>query len=443
LIQSTKIDLKINKLVYKGYGLGFHGTKAVFVPGSVPEDVLQVEVVREKSGVSFARIEKILSKSPFRVEPVCEAFSRCGGCNWLNIEYSKQIEWKGKILTEIFNNYENLKTVSFIPCSDPFNYRNRSYLPLANETGEPIFGMYAQRSHRVIPHNACRIQPRIFDQLAQTFLNYVKASKAEIYNEDNHTGNLKYIGFRIDYSANEILFIVVTKKRKLPFSKQLVRVIREKEPRVSGVIQNINPARTNVILGKKENILDGKVYLWDRIGKLRIKTYYNAFSQINSEITLKLYDFILTNIEQETRVVDAYCGSGSIGLYIARKVKQTIGIDNNATSIKAAKDNALENHLDNCFFLEGSVENELGRIVKSYDINTIIFDPPRKGLTPEIVIIVARSDITRIIYVSCDPTTQVRDIGLFCKQGFELKRIQGFDMFPHTYHIENVAILER
>ncbi|NQV18012.1 MAG: 23S rRNA (uracil(1939)-C(5))-methyltransferase RlmD [Armatimonadetes bacterium] len=434
-------DLKIEKLVYKGYGLGFKNSIPFFVSYSVPEDLLDIEITHTKKDVSFGIIKKIKKESENRIKPECEVFGECGGCDWLNIPYRKQLEYKQQVIEEIFRKLQIEEINRMIDSNDEKFYRNKSYFPITQINGKPVIGMFARKSHQVIPHKKCEIHPPIFDKLISDFQKYLIASKTSIYNEKTGKGTAKHLGIRFSKTTNELLIIYITKTRKMPFSKQLVRMLREKYPNIIGIVQNINPKQTNTLLAEDEKILYGRDYLYDQIGGFRFKLNYKSFFQINSSVSEKMYNFVKDNLEPDTNVIDAFCGVGTISIFIAEKVKKVFGIENNANAINDANKNLEINDISNCEFLNENVENILPDIIKR-DIDTIIFDPPRKGLDEKSIISLPQT-IKKVIYISCNPTTQKRDVEKFMGIGFHVKMMQAFDMFPQTYHIENVLILER
>lgn len=434
-------ELKIEKLVYKGFGLGFENSQPVFVSNAVPEDVLDVQVISTRRQVSFAKIEKVIKSSPKRIEPDCEVFGKCGGCDWLNISYDDQLKYKQEIVEEIFQNIE-IEKINKIIASGKEPYRNKSFFPVAKKDGKPITGMFESRSHNVIPHKKCSLQPPLFDDICEKVISYIEASKMQVYNDRNHAGNARHIGIRYAEKTNEIIVILVSRNRKIPFSKQLVRILCESYPNIVGIIQNINPDKTNVILGDDEKILFGRDFIYEQIGKTKFKLNYKSFFQVNTKQAERMYEFVKHSVSEGSHVIDAYCGVGTIGLYMAGKTAKVIGIENNVKAVQDAKENAKLNKIDNCKFVAGYVETELPKILKNNEINTIIFDPPRKGLEHRIIDSIP-PEIKKIIYISCDPMTQIRDIKLMMEKDFMPKEMQPFDMFPHTFHIENVIILER
>jgi 23S rRNA (uracil1939-C5)-methyltransferase len=436
-------NLKIEKLVFKGFGLGFKDFNPIFVYNAVPEDVVDVEIVNKRKNVLFGKIINFQERSKFRITPDCKAFGDCGGCDWLNIPIYKQIQYKNIIIKEVFKNVSIEEVFPIISSEKDRNYRNKSFMPVSIVSNEHVFGMFANKSHRVIPHNYCMLHPEIFDDVSRKFVTYLKAAKVKIYNEKNKTGNIKHIGFRYSFSNNELLVIIVTKNKKLPFTNQLVRTLTESFPTVVGIIQNINSSFSYRILGEEEKLLFGRNWLYDNIGNIKLKLNYRSFSQVNPGITELLYELIKNELNTGSNVIDAFSGVGTIGLYIAEKVKMVYCIENDISMIKDGKINAELNNILNCNFVYGNAETEISNICQNHSIDTVILDPPRKGIDQIIIDTISKNNIRKVIYVSCDPSTQVRDVKRFILKNYFVTKMQPFDMFPHTYHIENVIVMEK
>jgi 23S rRNA (uracil1939-C5)-methyltransferase len=435
-------DLKINKLVYQGFGLGFHDSNPIFVYNAVPGDIVRARVLYRKKKALFAEIDEVLTPGESRIEPACEVFGKCGGCDWLNISYRSQLNFKEAIIREIFRSYPD---ECFLPIagSDVFNhYRNKSFMPVSLGDRLPVFGIYAKRSHSIVPHRSCRLHPAIFDILSREIMIHIKRANVKVYNELNKHGNLKHIGFRYSFKTDEVLVVIVTRTSKLAFTKQLIDLLLKCYPDIAGIVQNINPEPVNRILGVKTKLLYGKEWLEDSIGDIRFRINYNSFFQINPFTMRKLYDHVKSAIVQDSQVLDTYSGIGSIALYVADKAKKVIAVEDNENAVKDGIFNATLNKIKNVEFRAGRVEDNIKELCSSEPIDTIIFDPPRKGLEKSIIEVVSNHQINRIIYVSCNPSTQVRDVELLKERGYKVVSLKPFDMFPHTYHIENVAVLE-
>ncbi len=434
--------LKIEKLVYKGYGLGFDDSNPIFVPYSVPDDIVNVEIEYQKKSVFFGKIKELIKHSPYRIEPDCEVFGKCGGCDWLNIPYDKQLEYKQSVINEIFRNVSTgqIKEITESPKQE--YYRNKSFFPISEIQAQPVIGMFERKSHTVIQHQHCRLYPPMFAKIIESFLSYIKVANVPVYNERTGKGTARHLGIRYSKTTGDILVILVTRSRKLPFSKQLVRTLTEEFPEIVGIVQNINPQKTNTILGNENKLLFGRDHIFEKIGKKEYKIHSSSFFQVNSGIAEQMYDFCRAHIDRNDKVIDAYCGVGSIGIFMADKAAEVIGIESNKFAVQDAVSNTKLNKVENYHFITGDVEQELPILYRKEKFDTIIFDPPRKGLDAGTINILPDT-IKKIIYISCNPTTQVRDAKLLLESGFKIILMQPFDMFPHTYHIENVLVLER
>ena len=427
-------NIFIEKNVYKGYGLAHKNGQTIFVSKVIAKDVVDVKINYKKSGVLFATPIKFLSLSEYRNNLFCNVFQKCGGCDWLIMKYKYQLETKKQIISELFRT----KKLSIIPSEKIHYYRNKTFMPIAIQNKLPVIGMFQRNSHKVIEHKKCFLTPPIFNEIIKIFKEYLIKTKAKIYDEKNHTGNFRFIGFRIN-KKNKIIIIIVTKNSKMPFTKLLVKKINEKFKNVTGIVQNINDKKGNKILGNHEKILFGNNYFYEELDGIKYKVHYASFFQINLDITLKLYEFIKENLKESDVVADAFCGTGAIGIFISDFVKKVYLIENNYYAYDDLKHNIIINNKSNCVPILGDANNEL---LKLKDIDTIIFDPPRKGIDIKTLESIT-DNIKKIIYVSCNPTTQKRDINILQIQAFMIDKMRIFDMFPNTYHIENVIILKR
>lgn len=434
-------ELIIEKLVHQGYGLGFLDSRPVFVENAAPGDLLQIELTRTTRHFSYGKIEDIISPGPGRVQAPCSAFGQCGGCNWLHLDYQTQVAWKSEIASEIFRRIHNSERIPCEPSPLINGYRNKTFLPVMVRSGEIIIGMYARQSHKVVPHDVCQIHPALFDRVCPVFSTYLKKAQVQIYDEVKNTGQVRHLGLRYSFSTGELLIIVVTRTARLPFTRQLTQAMLSAFPEVTGIIQNINPEKTNRIMGSDSKLLYGRDFLLEVIGDLRFRVSYDSFFQVNSSIIEMLYKFILEHVPSQSRVLDAYCGTGSIGIFVAARAEKVWGVEVNQRAIEDARLNCHTNGVENCEFISGKVEEKLEELIVSRSIDTVIFDPPRQGLNPEILDILQKCTPARIIYVSCDPATQERDVSRLLSAGYRIYDIHCFDLFPHTYHQECVVIL--
>lgn len=426
----------------KGYGLGFADSTPIFVSQAIPGEVVDVEITESRKNIRFATVREITKPSPSRQNSVCENFENCGGCDWLHIDYPAQPIYKDQVLNELFRKLTVPITESISPAPKPQHYRNKIFYPVGLAGKQIKIGMFERKSHKVISQSTCNLHPRRFDGIIETIKNYLRAAKVAVYNEKSGKGNIRHIGLRLAESSGDYLVILVTKKRKMPFTNQLIRALNEKHPGLKGVIQNINPNSTNVILGKYEKVLFGDEFLWDEMCGCKFKHSYRSFFQVNKAVAEEMYDFAGEHIETGCRLLDAYCGVGTIGISLAAKTSFLLGLESTDAAVADARENALVNGVTESLFECTDIEGNLAEYCKKHQINTVIFDPPRKGLSKPIIEAIP-TEVKKIVYISCDPATQVRDASYLLDSGFSIVKRKGFDMFPQTYHIENVLILER
>lgn len=440
--------LEIEKIVYKGLGLSHYKGNPVFVYHGVPGDLVKVKVVHKKKKVYFAEIIKYNQKSDLQIPQKCDVFGICGGCDWLNLDYTQQLEVKKQNVDDFFQTlqHQGVKDVVGSPLTE--QYRNKAIMPLTSQQGIPVIGMYARRSHRVIKTGNCYIQPQIFNEISKIILDHFYKYKVEIYNEKTGTGNVRYLGYRItglkkkaDSKLCPILVIIVTRSRKIPFSKLLVNSLIIRFPNITGIIQNINKDFDNVILKEDEKVLYGRDYFIESIGSYIFNVHYSSFFQVNTTQTENLYRYVKSRVKTGYRVIDAYSGIGTIGIYISDKAEYVYCLEISSKSHNDAIHNAKTNNVENCEFINNNVEEGIGFIFTRDKIDLVIFDPPRKGLEQGSIDVIQKFLPAVVIYISCEPSTQKRDVEKLLEAGYKIEEIQPFDMFPQTYHIENVVVL--
>ncbi|MFW5992472.1 MAG: 23S rRNA (uracil(1939)-C(5))-methyltransferase RlmD, partial [Halanaerobiaceae bacterium] len=333
----------------------------------------------------------------------------------------------------------------------PFAYRNKAQFPLTkNSEGKIVTGFYRKGSHQIETHDSCRIQHPLLNRVMRKILLILnnRKHKFSVYNEETHRGLLRHLVVRAGICTNQALLIMVTSRQSFTGKKRIAAGIMDGVPELVGVLQNVNPEKTNVILGKDNILLQGQDHYFDYIGRLKFKISPLSFFQINTLQTRKLYDVIaeFADLSGNETVVDAYCGTGSISIYLAAQLDtggKVIGIEEVETAVGDARENAALNNIDNCQFIYGRVEDRLSDLIDTGIVPELfIFDPPRKGLKGRVIDTVLSVSPDRIIYVSCNPATLARDLARFV-EFYRLKRVQPVDMFPQTYHIECVVLLEK
>ncbi len=426
ILTVTVIDIN-----HEGLGVAKHEGAAVFVKGGVTGDTLTVKIIKVAKNYLVARIEEILSPSPYRTEPSCPHSKRCGGCIYQNItpEYEKVL--KEKRLVNEFKRFG-------VRCSDirPLvtdklsAYRNKLQCPVS-KSGK--IGFYAPKSHEIIPVEACLLQ----EELTVPVYKYLCTRLSS-----HPQPEIRHIYLRCGVNTGEVMVCLVCYKESFNGRNELVRDIAEKFPEVKSVILNVNPDDTNVVLGKKCVTLYGKDYIEDILCGLRFKISPLSFYQVNHSCTELLYRAAasLAAVTPDDTLCDLYCGIGTIGLCVnsIAPAKRLIGVEIGPDAIENAKENAKINGVANAEFYCSPSENfDFGKP------DVLIVDPPRKGLAPSLITAIGKASPKRIVYISCSPDTLARDCAMLQSEGYEVKSAQPFNMFPRTSHVESVVCLKR
>ncbi|MGA2507413.1 MAG: 23S rRNA (uracil(1939)-C(5))-methyltransferase RlmD [Chitinispirillaceae bacterium] len=379
----------------------------------------------------------------------CPHFGRCGGCQALNKYYEGQLAEKKDRLRSLFSfaGFPSLPDV--LPSPQIYHYRHKVQLPFGcKKQGKIILGCYAGDSHEVVDQHVCLIQDEELSRIAWSIRDWAREAGLSVYNEKTDTGFLRHVLLRKGAETGEILIGLVTNGgrpiglRRL--ADTLLAAVEKSDAgvgkKVVGIVQNVNTRQTNVVLGEQEFAWWGRPFLFEKLGPHRYKVGLSTFFQVNPFQTPRLYDEVLRWIENGPAVVDCYCGVGSISLWVAKKSRIVTGIEESRASIAAAKKAAEFNGVRNVRFMQGEVGADFSRLSQDFDV--AIFDPPRKGLQPAVIQALAGSSIKRVLYVSCNPVSLAREVPLLLP-AWQPVSLQGVDMFPHTDHIECVAVLDR
>ncbi len=370
---------------------------------------------------------------------------KCGGCTCIDLPYEAQLEKKKAFADNCLKEFG--KTECIIGMEHPFNYRNKAISTFATgDRGVLINGIYEQASHRVVKAEDCLLQDKRINEIIKSVRFAASKCKYKAYNEDTGTGLLRHVVVRRGAKSGEVSVTVVTPSKFLPGYRDFVKLVRNACPDVVTIVQNINPTSTSAVLGNTENILFGKGYITDELCGKRFNISSRAFYQVNSVQTEKLYELAaeFAGLSGKESIIDAYCGIGTIGISVSDKCKSVLGIELNADAVKNAKENAKQNNCANVSFLcgdAGKVMSQLASEGKKADV--VFMDPPREGSTVEFMKSVISFSPRKIVYISCNPQTQARDLKFFAKHGYNVERMVAVDMFPHTEHVETVVLLSR
>ncbi|RCW82963.1 23S rRNA m(5)U-1939 methyltransferase [Halanaerobium sp. DL-01] len=447
--------VKIEDLANGGDGVGrIEDNLVVFVPLTLPGDYVKIKITYKKKNFAQGELIELIESSPDRIEPPCPVFDICGGCQIQHINYKKQLEFKKNMIYDLMariGELDNIPLKEIIPYQPPFRYRNKAQFPLTEVGEEIVAGFYQRASHSIVPYNNCLIQHPLINRILRETLEVLNKEELSVYDEKKGVGLLRHLIIRAGVCTNQALLTFVTSELEFPNSKNIAKRIFDRIPELKGVTQNINIKNTNRIMGSRNINLFGENKIKEYIGKAEFVISPSSFFQVNTLQAEKLYKqiFSMAEFNGGEKIVDAFSGTGSIAVYLAQKMKKEKNniekiycIENSASAVKDGKVNIHLNSLDNIEFIEGEVEKELGKLLKDNKIDLLVFDPPRKGLEDRTVEMVKESGIEKVIYVSCNPATQARDLKNL-KSDYKVEVIQPVDMFPQTYHVESVALLKK
>ncbi|MFQ6390737.1 23S rRNA (uracil(1939)-C(5))-methyltransferase RlmD [Priestia aryabhattai] len=442
------IDVAFEDLTHDGAGVAKVDGFPIFVQNALPGESGQVKVIKVKKGYAFGKLTKHHTISEQRVEAPCPVYKQCGGCQLQHVSYEGQLQFKQKQVKDVMARIGHLPDVpvhSTLGMNDPWRYRNKAQVPVAEREGGLVAGFYQQRSHDIINMDACLIQQQANDDVVQAVKSICEKHGVSAYQEQKHKGSLRHIMVRYGLVTGEIMVVIVTRTAELPNKKRIIEDIIEAMPNVKSIVQNVNSKRTNVILGNQTNVLWGEEYIYDYIGDVKFAISAKSFYQVNPEQTKVLYDKALeyADLTGEETVIDAYCGIGTISLFLAQTAKKVYGVEIVPEAIEDAKRNAELNGIHNAEFEVGEAEVVIPNWYKQgIKADVIVVDPPRKGCDEALLNTIIDMKPKKVVYVSCGPATLARDLAILEKGGYETVEVQPVDMFPHTTHVENVAVLK-
>lgn len=443
------IPLEITDVSNDGNGVGRYNGMAVFVPAVAVGDNIECRIVKVKSSYCYGKVENFTAYSSHRIQSDCPVSKHCGGCCFRHITYDEECRLKDKFIRESFARIGKLdpEYLPFVGCKDIDLYRNKAQYPVAEVEGRAVCGFYARRSHRVVEYTKCRLQPECFSEIIDTVMAYVNERHIPAYNEVALSGLLRHIYLRRGAHSGEIMVcLVVTDIKKAHVFDGLIPILLELSPQIKTVLLNENPRNTNVILGSRMKYLYGDGTITDTMCGNGISISPLSFYQVNTYqaelIYRKAAEF--ASLSADTTLLDLYCGTGTIGLSMARQVKKLVGVDVIQSAIDNAVANAKANNITNAEFICGDA-GEIAQIL--YDRgerpDVIIADPARKGCDRASLEYMAKMSPDRIVMISCNHATAARDCAVLAELGFSCDRVMGFDLFPRTSSVETLILLNK
>ncbi len=444
--EKDRFILDIKRLGINGEGIGFYNKLAIFVKDAIPGEGIEVEVTKVLPNMAYAKALTIKNKSNARVLPECPYYSRCGACQVMHIDYQKMGEFKRDAVIEAIKRYTKINPKSFeikqtILAQEPYHYRNKATLVVRKDKGMNAISMIEEGTNRSFAVDSCLVQDELINKINQKIIELSNELKIKTLGDDNYSW--RYLVTRVTKTTRESLVCLVVYKYDDEI-KNFAKKILESKICDSLYININNDSKTHEIFGTDTIHIGGKNSVIEMIGKYKFNIYPTTFFQLNTKQTEVLYERVkkAAKLTHQERVLDAYCGVGTIASYLANVSKEVIGIEYNKESIVAAKENLKLNKIKNISFYQGDTAKLLLELIKK-DINfdVAVFDPPRTGLGKDIIDTLLKTNIKRIVYVSCNPATLAKDLALLTEK-YNIRYIEPIDMFPNTSHVESVTLLD-
>jgi len=442
-------EVEITDLSHQGLGIAHIDGYPLFIQNALPGETLKVRINHVGKKIAHGEPIEMLKESPYRVDELKDVHFQNGTMPLQHLAYEKQLEFKQaeveKLLSKV-GGLDDVPVFETIGMSEPYGYRNKAQIPV-REMGEKLTtGFYRKGSHDLIPIEDFVIQHPEIDKAIVTVRDILRRYQIEAYDEANHTGDIRHIVVRRGHYTGDLMIVLVTRSLILPHLQKIVAEIRQEIPEVTSIIQNINTEQTNVILGKKAMVLFGQDAYTDTLMGHTFEISHQSFYQVNSKQTENIYQTAVdyADLTGEEVVVDAYSGIGTMTLSLAEQAKKVHGVEIVSQAIEDAQKNAALNDIDNVEFEVADAGDWLVKKSKAgFDVDVVVVDPPRKGLTKEFIDAVLEMAPERMVYVSCNPNTLARDLKRLDAGGYQVQKVQPVDMFPQTYHIESVTLLTK
>ena len=436
-------NVKCSDISSEGKGVVKLGKEVVFVDGLFIGEEADIEILYHRAGVSFGKVKKLHTLSKNRIQPKCKVCTSCGGCQYQQIDYKTQLEYKTKRVKEALFRIGGIKA-DVLPCigmDNPYYYRNKIQMPYGKDRkGNVVYGFFKENSHEIIPVKECAIEDNRAAPILWDIKELVKEMKIPVYNEDSGKGILRYVLIRTSYHYKELMVVLVTSTMNFPGQRNFINELTKRHPEITTIVENVNSRHTNVILGPQEKVLFGPGFIKDDILGLSFEISASSFFQVNPVQVEKLYKTALNLIktEQKPVILDAYSGVGTIGLIASRNASKVISVELNKDAHKNAVMNAKRNNVNNIEFYCDDAGHFINNMDSDLDI--VIMDPPRKGSDEKFLSTLLNKKPKQIIYVSCDPETLARDLK-YLSSLYQIDYVQPVDMFPMTAHVETVVSL--
>ncbi|WP_289140842.1 23S rRNA (uracil(1939)-C(5))-methyltransferase RlmD [uncultured Brevibacillus sp.] len=441
-----QMTLTIKTLGINGEGIGYFKRKIVFVDKALPGEVIHAQVTEVKEKYATARLLKVVEKSPARTKAPCPVYEECGGCSLQHMDYKAQLASKQELVIESLRKYARLENPPVAPTigmDNPWGYRNKAQFQVGKRDGKLVAGLYQTGTHQLVDLETCQVQHEATTAIVRTAKQIIQELGIPVYEERKRTGVIRTVVARVAFATGETQLTLVTATREIPRVKELILELRTQLPELVSIVQNVNAQKTSVIFGETTRELWGRPYIAEKLGELSFDLSARAFFQLNPEQTHKLYDEVkkAAGLTGSELLLDLYCGTGTISLWLAPFAREVRGIELIPEAVEDAQKNAERNQAANTQFHVGRAEVLMPHWAKQgVKPDVVVVDPPRTGLDDALIRSLLDVTPKKIVYVSCNPSTLAKDIGKLLAR-YELKHVQPVDMFPHTAHVEAVTLL--
>lgn len=449
VVQKNQVlEGEVMDLTHEGHGVIKVNAYPIFVPHALIGERIQYKIIKVKKNFAIGKLIEIYKESDAREVPPCEYYDKCGGCQLQHLNYTAQLEMKRNQVVNLFHRKGKMSHVPIqntVGMENPWFYRNKSQIPVGGQTDYVEMGYYRQRSHDIINMDKCLIQYEAHNEIMNAVRRLLNHYHITPYDERQQLGLVRHVVLRKGFYTNEIMVVFVLNGTSLPHQKEIIQNLTDAFPQIKSIKININQSNSNVIMGKQSKTVYGNSTIKDIQGDLTFKINDQSFYQINVPQTKKLYDIAVreAGLTGNEVVLDAYCGIGTIALAMAPNAQHVYGVEVVFEAIENAKTNAELNGLHNTTFVAGAAEEVILEWQKQgIQPDVVTVDPPRKGCDSIFIETLKQLQPQKIVYVSCNPSTQLRDVQLLLER-YELVNVTPVDMFPHTTHVETVALLKR
>lgn len=448
LKNNQRVKGSIKQLENNGTGVLFVGRDKVLVRHALLNEEVEVQIEKRIKDAYVGKISRVIKADKARIKVNCKYYETCGSCHLMHVDYNRQMQIKQELVQGMLQQ-SKLKNIEVEKCSgmqDPYAYRNKIIISFGKDKNQTVAGFYGEFSHQIIPISHCALHEKQVNELIENIKKVVSKCRIQVYEEDKKKGFLRHVLIRRAVKTNQTMLVVVGAEKVFKAKNNFIQEIRKLHPEIDTIVFNHNPRKTSVVLGNEENVIYGRGYIEDELCGYRFKISAKSFYQINHEQCVALYEKALSllSIKGNEIIIDAYSGIGTIGMIASKQVKHVYSVELNKDAVKDAMHNAKINNINNITFKCEDAGKFMVTMAKQRKrIDVVIMDPAREGSDENFLSSIVKLAPKQVVYISCNPLTQIRDMEYLLKRGYESKTIYPYDMFPHTFHIETVTLLKR